>query len=227
MSTDERVLCVPRALADAYIDALNEDGNIYTMDDLLRRMLWCPKYLPRGPQNDGYPGCETDPNYLQLLPYVAIEQGGKLLTYQRKKGGEKRLDALWSIGIGGHISDADHSWRDGLEREIREEVSGLRTILHHDEWTDEEDADDDDCYLSPPLKFLTDFRPEEPLHVGNFHLGVLYVLRVPESVSVRYRENGEWSMKPVEHLDMAMWQSKLEPWSRSSLPVVREYLKGE
>lgn len=71
--------------------------------------------------------CETDPSWLQLIPYLVLEHDGRLFHYARSKsGGEARLHARRSIGIGGHINPADgtpaESYRVGLERELAEEV---------------------------------------------------------------------------------------------------------
>jgi len=55
---------------------------------------------------------ETDPSFKQLIPYVLLEWNDngviKLFTYTRGGGGgESRLHALRSVGIGGHISRED------------------------------------------------------------------------------------------------------------------------
>ena len=53
---------------------------------------------------------ETDPGFKQIIPYVVITDGARVLHYVRgKKAGEQRLVAKGSIGIGGHINDEDHS----------------------------------------------------------------------------------------------------------------------
>src|SRR6266436_3070164 len=74
---------------------------------------------------------ELDKRYKQLIPYVLIICNGKILRYQRGRGGqETRLHGLYSVGIGGHISDEDHGlfssragYQDGMRREIMEEVA--------------------------------------------------------------------------------------------------------
>ena len=69
---------------------------------------------------------EIDPSFKQLIPYLVLRHGGRVFHYRRRGGGEKRLDAQRSIGIGGHITDADgavtRGYRTGLLRELAEEV---------------------------------------------------------------------------------------------------------
>ena len=73
------------------------------------------RYLPviLDPKNNSFrprAQAETDPGFKQIIPYVVITDGARVLHYVRgKKSGEQRLVAKGSIGIGGHINDEDHS----------------------------------------------------------------------------------------------------------------------
>jgi len=52
---------------------------------------------------------ENDRRYKQLIPYVLLICNDQILRYRRGKGGqETRLHGLYSVGVGGHISDEDH-----------------------------------------------------------------------------------------------------------------------
>ena len=52
---------------------------------------------------------EGDKRYKQLIPYVLVICDDKILRYRRGKGGqETRLHGLYSVGIGGHISEEDN-----------------------------------------------------------------------------------------------------------------------
>src|SRR4029450_2420657 len=54
------------------------------------------------------PPAETDPSMKQIIPYVLLVHGDRVLHYVRgKKAGEERLVAKGSIGIGGHMNDHD------------------------------------------------------------------------------------------------------------------------
>lgn len=76
--------------------------------------------------------CETDPNVIQLLPYVTLidRTTAKIFTYQRgNSGNEDRLLGLYSIGLGGHIEEEPTPYATTLDivavnvlRELNEEV---------------------------------------------------------------------------------------------------------
>jgi predicted NUDIX family phosphoesterase len=106
---------------------------------------------------------EEDPNYKQLIPYAILqsEQDGRPVVFQYTRGkgqGEKRLHALRSIGIGGHISreDADGAdlYRSGMLRELTEEV-----VMDSD-------------YPEELVGFIYD----DTSPVGRVHLGVVHRL---------------------------------------------------
>src|SRR4051794_11979522 len=71
---------------------------------------------------------ETDPSFKQLIPYIVLKYGDAVFHYRRGSSGtEKRLQSLRSIGIGGHISEADAAggsdlYATGMMRELTEEV---------------------------------------------------------------------------------------------------------
>lgn len=78
---------------------------------------------------------EEDPSFKQLIPYVLFRWTSSdgtphLFEYQRGSGqGERRLHAKRSVGVGGHISlidaelgDVENVYREGLRRELEEEV---------------------------------------------------------------------------------------------------------
>src|SRR5262249_45655543 len=120
MPTDERVLVIPaehfraagyfhgfRPADDAYLAALLDPA---TFSFRLRSAV------------------ETDPAFKQLIPYVVLRCGVDLFHYRRgSSGAEKRLAALRSVGIGGHINEddaagRDNAYRTGMLRELAEEV---------------------------------------------------------------------------------------------------------
>jgi predicted NUDIX family phosphoesterase len=123
MAKDEEVLVIPALL----LDQLGPfSGFIPTVDRYL------PAILDRANQSFRPRSLvEDDPSFKQLIPYVILECSDadrtRLFQYTRGKGqGEKRLHALKSIGIGGHISiedaEGDDWYRNGMQRELNEEV---------------------------------------------------------------------------------------------------------
>src|SRR5690348_17937076 len=123
MPTEERVLCFERKL-------LEELGAFQGLS------LEVEKYLPivTASKNLIYRNrseAEQDRRYKQLIPYVLLVSNGKILRYRRGKGGqETRLHGLYSVGVGGHISEEDRGlfstgidYHDAMRRELREEVA--------------------------------------------------------------------------------------------------------
>jgi predicted NUDIX family phosphoesterase len=124
MTKDEEVLVIPAKLLDQL-------GPFSGFQPNVERYL--PSILDRGNQSFRPRSLvETDPSYKQLIPYVILECSDanetRIFQYTRGKGqGEKRLHALRSIGIGGHISVEDAAgddwYKNGMQRELDEEVS--------------------------------------------------------------------------------------------------------
>src|SRR5437764_12039244 len=123
MATEERVLCFERKL-------LEELGLFQGLS------LEIEKYLPvvTSSSNILYLNrseAEQDKRYKQLIPYVLVLCHDKILRYRRGRGGqETRLHGLYSVGIGGHISEEDHGlfskglgYHEGMRRELMEEVA--------------------------------------------------------------------------------------------------------
>lgn len=73
--------------------------------------------------------CETDPSFLQLIPYVMVRKGREVYSYVRGgSGGESRLHGEMSVGLGGHVDSAPEGTTlsshllNEAERELQEEV---------------------------------------------------------------------------------------------------------
>jgi len=118
----ERVLVVPAAEFDRLgrFQGFSPDADRY-LDALLVPGL--AHFRPRSEVED-------DPTYKQIIPYVIFRSGDRVFTYARgRSGGEARLRRLRSLGVGGHVSEADAEGRGTVEayeialrRELDEEV---------------------------------------------------------------------------------------------------------
>jgi predicted NUDIX family phosphoesterase len=152
----ERVLVVPAAVFHA---AGVFHGFCPRAADYLPRLL-DPQVLSFRPRSE----VETDPSYKQIIPYVVLCWGNQVFHYTRgQKGSEARLRALRSIGVGGHISEADVSlfgdlYRSGLMREMDEEVHL------------------DSPYSERCIGLINDDRTP----VGQVHLGVVHIFDLAE-----------------------------------------------
>src|SRR6478752_6509321 len=164
MPAEERVLCFKRELFDKL-------GAFQGLS------LDVEKYLPvlTASENLLYfnrSEAEHDTRYKQLIPYVLVICNDKILRYRRGKGGqETRLHGLYSVGIGGHISDEDHGlfssaagYHDGMRREIMEEVAV-------------EEAKD------AAVAVIND----DSTDVGQVHFGVVHIMHVQSEATARGR----------------------------------------
>ena len=185
---DERVLVVPTAVFHALgmFQGFNPDVSRYLPALFDSSHL---KFLRRG-------DAENDPNYKQLIPYVVLRWRDRLFHYTRgAAGGEARLRALRSVGVGGHICDEDGSpataYRTGLLREVAEEVRL-------------------DCtYEARPLGLIND----DATPVGQVHLGIVQVFDLAEPNAER-REAAldRAGFAPLSELRAR--RDELETWSR-------------
>lgn len=155
-------------------------------------------FLPR-------PEAEADPEYKQLIPYIVLRCGDQVFSYTRsKKGGESRLHALRSLGIGGHINPVDGelgtAYFSGMLRELLEEV---------------------DLGLMPAQKLLqlVGFINDDSLAVGKVHLGIVHLLEVPNTLArPREEQLGEASFISVETARTE--RTNYETWSQFLLDQV-------
>ena len=107
---------------------------------------------------------EEDVHFKQLIVYAMLVHEGRTLCYKRgKAGGEPRLHAKHSIGVGGHINPMDWSSAPGngrekcllaLLRELEEEVGVTTKDVHR-------------------VNFAG-FVNEDETPVGQVHLGLVY-----------------------------------------------------
>src|SRR6187455_2554728 len=122
MAKEERVLCFPRSL----LESLGVFQGISLDIDKYLPVVTAPSHILYLNRSEA----EQDKRYKQLIPYVLILCGERILRYRRGKGGqETRLHGLFSVGVGGHIADEDHGlfssnagYQDGMRRELKEEV---------------------------------------------------------------------------------------------------------
>ncbi len=144
---------------------------------------------------------EQDRRYKQLIPYVLIICGDKVLRYRRGKAGqEKRLHGLYSIGIGGHISEEDHQlfsndrgYQEGMRRELMEEVAI-------------------DEVKETAVAVINDDSTE----VGYVHFGVVHVMQVAKE-DVAGRDSGIAAPEFVPIAEAMKDPAGYESWSRLCL----------
>jgi len=193
MATEERVLCFERKLL--------EDLGVFQ-----GLSLDVEKYLPvvTASKNIIYRNrseAELDRRYKQLIPYVLVICNGKILRYRRGKGGgEKRLHGLFSVGVGGHISEEDNGlfaesvgYHDSMRRELMEEVAieGAKDVA---------------------VALIND----DSSDVGYVHFGVVHVLEVSNE-DVAGNRSGILAPEFVPIADAIKDLSEYESWSKFCL----------
>lgn len=202
MATEERVLCFPRKL-------LEELGVFQGLS------LEVDKYLPVVTSSAqlvyiNRSEAENDRRYKQLIPYVLLICNGKILRYRRGKGGqETRLHGLYSVGIGGHISEQDSGlftkdlgYREGMRREIMEEVAVEEV---------NESA----------VAVINDDSSE----VGQVHFGVVHVMHVANE-KVIGRRSGILGPEFIPIADAVKNPSGYESWSSLCLENLELLLRA-
>jgi predicted NUDIX family phosphoesterase len=193
MATEERVLCFERRLFEelGVFQGLSVDVERYLPVLTSTSKL---VYLNRS-------DAEQDKRFKQLIPYVLLIHGDKILRYRRGKGGqESRLHGLYSVGVGGHISEDDHGlfsshrgYRDGMRRELMEEVAV-------------------DEVKEAAVAVINDDSTE----VGQVHFGVVHVMHVP-SENVAGRRSGIVAPEFIPITEAVKGASAYESWSRFCL----------
>ena len=189
MPTNERVLVIPTER----FQATGAFQGFRRADDAYRVALLDPAAQSFRPRAE----VETDPCFKQLIPYVVLRCGGALFHYRRGgTGTEKRLAALRSIGVGGHISEADAAgagdpYRAGMLRELEEEIAiGCQ-------------------YTERFLGWINDDRTL----VGSVHLGVVHLLDLEQPLATaREAAIAESGFAPLNEL-MAVREG-FETWSQ-------------
>jgi predicted NUDIX family phosphoesterase len=193
MATEERVLCFERNLfeklgvfqgisldVEKYLPVVTAQANVL--------------YLNRSE-------AEQDKRYKQLIPYALIICGDKILRYRRGKGGqETRLHGLFSVGVGGHISEEDNGlfssgigYDEAMRRELMEEVSI-------------------DVTKEVAVAVLNDDSTE----VGFVHLGIVHIVYVADE-ALANRRSGIVSPEFTPIGEAVKNPDAYESWSRICL----------
>lgn len=201
---EEMILVVPRS----EFDRLGSfEGLHFEVDRYLSALL-----TPPSPRFMARSIAETDPNFKQIIPYAIFTHEGRILSYVRGgKGGEKRLAAKRSIGIGGHMNDTDaagqtfdlSAYHRALQREIAEE---LRI---------------NSPYQQRAVALLNDDSTE----VGKVHIGVVHVFEC-ETDDIACGEAAITDLAFLEKEVLRTNHEFLETWSQICMNSIDTILGG-
>jgi len=141
---------------------------------------------------------EEDETYKQVIPYVVIRHQDKYLLMQRtKKQTESRLHNLYSLGIGGHINDADVADANGdlltagMRREFKEEIR-LES--------------EGSCALVGVIN-------DDSTPVARVHLGFVYLLTT-SSPHYTIMEEDKYTAEWKSASELAKFYPQMESWAQ-------------
>jgi predicted NUDIX family phosphoesterase len=186
-----RILVVP----GAELDRLGRFQGFSAEVDRYLEALLAPgrgEFRPRAEMED-------DPSFKQIIPYVVFLCGDAAFCYTRGKSqGEKRLHRLRSIGVGGHVDEADADGRatlDAYEAALRREL-------------------DEEVELGSPGRLRrVGLINDDATPVGRVHLGVVHVYDL-ERPEVRPREEGLAEAGFVPLAALRRGRDAFETWSQ-------------
>jgi predicted NUDIX family phosphoesterase len=191
---DEKVMVVPRALLEeiGVFEGIRTEG----LDAAVGRLLDAANhtFMDRA-------AAEDDPSFKQLIPYCIFRCGDRILHYTRgKAGGESRLHAKLSVGVGGHVNPIDtgggrtgpEAYHSAVTREIEEELNLPQEHEHR------------------IIALLND----DSNPVGRVHLGIVHLVNL-ESDEVFSREDAllDLEFTPLAELNDRLFD-RLETWSQ-------------
>lgn len=190
----EEVLVVPRSLLDEIgaFEGIRTEG----MDAAVARLL--------DPANHFFmdrAAAEEDPSHKQLIPYCIFRCGDRILHYTRgKAGGESRLHAKISVGVGGHVNPVDTgngrtgpaAYHAAVTREIEEELDLPEKHEHR----------------------IVALLNDETNPVGQVHLGIVHLVELnSDAVSSREDALTDLAFTQLDELNGA-WFDRFETWSQ-------------
>lgn len=189
----EKVLVVPRALLDEIgaFEGIRTEG----LDAAVAKLMDAANHMFMDRA-----AAEEDPSFKQLIPYCIFRCGDRILHYTRgKSGGESRLHAKISVGVGGHINPVDtgggrtgpDAYHSAVTREIEEELDLPEQHEHR------------------IIALLND----ESNPVGQVHLGIVHLVDL-KSDAVCSREDAlaDLGFTRLEELNGPLFE-RLETWS--------------
>jgi predicted NUDIX family phosphoesterase len=193
----ERVLIVPAA----EFDRLGRFQGFSPEADRYLNTLLVPEFASFRARSE----VEDDPSFKQIIPYVIFRAQGQVFTYVRgKSGGETRLRKLRSMGVGGHVAEADADGRGTVEayelalrRELDEEVE----------------------VRSPGLMTRLGLINDDSNPVGLVHLGVVHLFDL-DRPEVASREDALADPEFIKIEDLVGLRDQFETWSQFCIDVL-------
>ena len=193
-----RVLVVP----GSEFDRLGRFQGFSADADRYMKALLVSEFAHFAPRSE----VEDDPSRKQLIPYVVFRARDQIFCYTRGgSGGEARLRAKRSLGVGGHVDEADADGRgtfDAYELALRREL------------------DEEVAIASAGTLTLVGLINDDSTPVGQVHLGVVHLYEL-KSPNVTPREAALADAGFIAIKDVVNQIDTFETWSQICL---REFL---
>ena len=171
-----------------------EQGLIYSSGDALKMIVQKGVFRKRNE-------LEEDPSFKQIIPYAVISSKESFYLFRRSSGQtEKRLQNLFSLGMGGHMNpgksmeSGEQYIIDELKRELFEEVRFLNGCLIED------------------IEF-TGFINDDTIPVGRVHIGLLYNIHVSNK-EVYINETDKMTAAWTDKSGLAEFYEGMETWTK-------------
>jgi len=171
-----------------------EQGLIYGKSDSLKIIVQEGLFRKRSE-------LEEDPSYKQIIPYAVISNNDSFYLFRRSSGQtEKRLQNLYSLGVGGHMNPGnspdheEHYLNEELKRELFEEVRLIN-----------------DCVIED-IEFIG-FINDDTIPVGRVHIGLLYNIHVSNK-EVYINETDKMTAAWIEKSGLPEFYEGMETWTK-------------
>ncbi|MBI5011068.1 MAG: NUDIX hydrolase [Bacteroidia bacterium] len=153
---------------------------------------------------------EADPSFKQIIPYGVISCKDSFYLFKRCSGQtEKRLQNLYSLGVGGHMNpgkstEPEEQFIIGeLKRELSEEVRLS-----------------DGCRIES-IEFIG-FINDDTIQVGRFHIGLLYNIRL-SGKEVIVNETDKMTAEWIDRPGLSEFYEGMETWTKIAFD---HYIRG-
>ncbi len=154
---------------------------------------------------------EENPAFKQIIPYVIFVAGESVFCYTRGTSqGEARLHCKRSLGVGGHVDEADFDGDanlDAYERALRREL------------------DEEVRVASPGRMRRVGLINDDENSVGAVHLGVVHLFELDEP-AVTPLEEGLADARFVPIADLPGLGDRFETWSQFCIDALQRWRRG-
>ena len=189
MIPNERILVIPSHIIVPKLKSAHSLETTIPYEELTALIREHHQLVDRAP-------AETDNGLKQIIPYAIIRFADQVYLVKRsKRQAEARLHDLYSIGLGGHISESVDASSDVIRAALAREL------------------DEEMVIAGPSLVKYVGIINDDTTDVGKVHLGILHeVLLEGDYCRIREKENmsGNWCAIP----SLANYYEKMESWSQ-------------